>query len=79
MSTDRRKDKSSTVTLAVWLDSLNQLVFVTPYVALSYVEIIAFCFLANRSECEGGPGRLKVEAVTVESSYHALLGVKINL
>ncbi|CAI7990237.1 hypothetical protein GBAR_LOCUS442 [Geodia barretti] len=34
---------------------------------------------ANRSECEGEPGRLKVEAVKVESSYHALLGVKINL
>ena len=62
------------------LDSLNQLVFLTPYVALSYVflqEITVFCFLANRSECEGG--RLNVEAVTVESSYHALLGVKINL
>ena len=68
--------------ILVWLDSLNQLVFVTPYVALSYVfllEIIAFCFLANRSECEGEPGRLKVEAVKVENSYRALLGVKIEL
>ena len=68
--------------ILVSLDSLNELVFVKPYVALSYVfvqEILVFCFLANRSECEGGPGRLKVDAVTVESSYHALLGVIINL
>ena len=45
-----------------------------------YKKIIVLCSLANRSEWEGGrPGKLKVEAVKDENSYHSLLRIEINL
>ena len=45
-----------------------------------YKKIIVLCSLANRSEWEGGrPGKLRVEAVKDENSYHSLLRIEINL